>query len=216
MRLDRKIEINAVKSMSIKPDIVSLVISLEEKYDRYDEAVKGSAEVTNQTQAIFRNLDFHESDIKTLYFNIYTETERRSGDERVLIYKFDHRMKIEFSADDDRLSKILSSFGNVDFHPEIEIEYSVSNLHTYRNELITQCIRAAEKKAKLLAESLGGELGDAVRIDYSFQDENMENNSVHRLGETHESTATFDFYQWNLNPDNIDITEKVTVIWELK
>lgn len=83
-------------------------------------------------------------------------------------YKYVHRMKIEFPADNQRLGKMLYALAHCPVSPEFSIEYTVSDPETSKNELLGKAVKDSLKKASVLAEASDVKLGKIINIDYSW------------------------------------------------
>lgn len=113
-------------------------------------------------------LGFARTDLKTLRFSVDTEYENYRDENNVwknrfLGYRFNHNMKLEFDADNERLGRVLYALAHTEVHPEFRINYTVK---------VERCMMSAPN-------------------------------------------ATADSYSMDIEPDDIDVTDTVTVVWEI-
>ena len=106
--MERTIRVTGKGKISVKPDTIRLNISLEDTFREYENTLKNSAENVEILKDIIERLGYRRQDLKTLYFNINTEYESyqdrdKSWKKRFKGYKYVHRMKLEFEADNKRL-----------------------------------------------------------------------------------------------------------------
>ena len=129
--MERTIRVTGIGNLSVKPDTVRLIMTMEGMKEEYDAALAESANMTEYLKQIFSDLGFEMEDIKTLSFNVSTEYESyqakdKSWKRRFEGYKYVHRMKIEFPVDNKQLGKILYKLGHSPVRPEFHIEYTVA------------------------------------------------------------------------------------------
>ena len=129
--MERTIRVTGKGNLSVKPDMVRLVMTMEGMKEEYDAALEESAHMTEYLKQMFSDLGFDREDIKTLNFNVSAEYESyqakdKSWKRRFEGYKYVHRMKIEFPADNKRLGKVLYKLGHSTVRPEFRIEYTVA------------------------------------------------------------------------------------------
>ena len=107
----RTIRVTGKGQIRLKPDTTRITITLEGTYPEYSEALRHSAQDTEQIKELLSAFGFERPDLKTLNFSVDTAYERYnekgSYKQRFVGYKFQHQMKVEFESDNDRLGKIL-------------------------------------------------------------------------------------------------------------
>lgn len=221
--MDRIIRVTGKGKISVRPDTIRLNISFEDVKEAYDAALKQSAEQTESLKDCFETLGFSRSDLKTQYFNVDTEYENDQDQNnkwkrRFVGYKYTHRLKIDFREDNERLGKVLSALANCRVHPEFSIEYTVKDIEASKNLLLGKAVADSKQKAEILAQSAGIKLGDIITIDYSWDELNMISKPMNRMMLPraamggHAGTS----YNIDIEPDNIDVTDTVTVVWKLE
>ena len=65
-----------------------------------------------------------------------------------------------------------------------------------------------------VAEAAGVMLGDIVKIDYSWGELEIVSRPVERCMMS-AANGTADSYKMDIEPDDIDVTDTVTVVWEI-
>ena len=158
-----------------------------------------------------------------MYFNIDTEYESyqardKSWKRRFQGYKYVHRMKLEFPVDNQRLGKILYALAHCPLSPEFSIEYTVADPEQCKNELLGAAVKDSMKKASVLAAAAGVNLGQIVNIDYSWGEIDLVTKPMNemRLMECSECEMSAPAaYDIDIEADDIDVTDTVTVVWEI-
>ena len=220
--MDRTMKITGKGKISVKPDRIRLNMTMEESYKEYEVTLSQSSETTKILKDLFISLGFEKDDLKTRSFDIDTKNESykskdQSWKKRLVGYTYTHRMLIEFDADNKKLGEILYALAHSVITPEISIEYTVSDPDKYKDELLKNAIEDSKHKTKVLADAANIELGDIVTIDYSwgeinFVSEPIQNFAFASAEQTRDSTG----YDIDIEADDIDVTDTVTVIWSIK
>ena len=180
--------------------------------------------MTKELKDLFIKLDFEREEVKTLSFNVSTEYESyqakdKSWKRRLEGYKFIHRIKVEFPADNKRLGKVLYTLGHSTIRPEFRIEYTVADPEKCKDALLANAITDSKRKADVLTKVAGVKLGNMVTIDYSWAEIDFVSRPMENLMlaescmRCSEEDAAYDI---DINPDDIDVTDNVTVVWEIR
>lgn len=127
-------------------------------------------------------------------------------------------MKIEFPADNQRLGKMLYALAHCPVSPEFSIEYTVADPEASKNELLGKAVKDSMKKASVLADASDVKLGEIINIDYSWGEIDFVSKPLQEMSlrccEPDESYSSS--YDMDIEPDDIDITDTVTVVWALE
>lgn len=220
--MERTIRVTGKGKISVKPDTIRLRINMEGIYPEYDETLQKSSEAVEQLKDLAEKQGYERKELKTLYFNIDTEYESyqakdKSWKRRFRGYKYVHRMKIEFPADNQRLGKMLYALAHCPVSPEFSIEYTVADPEASKNELLGNAVKDSMKKASVLADASDVKLGEIINIGYSWGEIDFVSKPLQEMSlrccEPDESYSSS--YDMDIEPDDIDITDTVTVIWEI-
>ncbi len=219
--MERTIRVTGKGKISVKPDTIRLHISLEETFREYDETMEHSTASVELLKDLIERLGYDRKDLKTLYFHIDTEYESyqdrdKSWKRRFAGYKYTHRMKLEFPADNERLGKVLYALAHCAVSPEFSIEYTVSNPEAAKNELLGEAVKDSMSKATILAAAAGVKLGDILNIDYSWGEVNFVSRPLEELSlRCCEDACEPASYKMDIEPDDIDMSDTVTVVWNI-
>lgn len=223
--MERTIKVTGKGKLSVKPDLIRLVMGLEGIFKDYDETLERSLKQIEEIKDIFEGLGFERSDIKTLSFNIDTEYESYQAEDktwkkRFIGYRFHHSVKVEFDMDNKRLGRILYSLVHADECPEFNIFYTVKDAEKAKDELIQNALKDSIRKAELISIGAGVKLGDIISIDYSFNERDIVSKPIKRMMETEtlmlKKSAASDSYDMDIEPEDIDLSDTLTVIWNIK
>ncbi len=222
----RTIRVTGKGQFKVHPDLTVIIMDLEGVYPNYDETLRRSSEDTEKLKDVLAGFGFERTELKTLTFDIDTEYEgyeewhgsRKEYKRRMTGYKFTHRLKVEFANDNERLGKILYALANCSVRPEIKISYTVKDQEAVKNELLGKAVSDAREKAGVLAKAAGITLRDIQNIDYSWGEIDFRFDPVRKLGLDciEECSKSYDSYSVDIEPDDIDVSDTVTVIWEIE
>ncbi len=218
----RTIRVTGKGLIRLRPDTTRITLSLEGLYPEYDETLRRSSRDTEELRKVLGAFGFESADLKTLSFDVETEyegyNERGAYKKRFLGYRFRHEMKVEFPSDNDRLGKILYALANCPVRPEFRLSYTVSDPQAAKNELLGKAVADAKEKARVLAKAAGVVLKDIRSIDYSWGEIDLEFRPTGRMmcesncAPMAEGAGSYDL---DVEPDDIEVSDTVTVLWEI-
>ena len=213
----KTIRITGKGNLKVRPDTTRIMITLEKVCREYGDALRNSSENTESLRDLLKRLGFERTDLKTLNFHVDTEYENyRENDvykQRMVGYRYRHVMKVEFPSDNERLGRILYALASSPVNPEFRISYVVSDPEAKKNELLENAVRDARIKAEVLTRAAGVTLKDIWSIDYSWGEVDFEVRPMEEL-----RMAKFDgggSFDMDIEPDDIDMSDTVTVTWEI-
>ena len=221
--MERTIRVTGKGKISVKPDTIRLRLNMEGIYQEYDETLRKSSEVVELLKDLVEKQGYERNELKTLYFNVDKEYESyqdkyNSWKRKFQGYKYVHRMKIEFPADNQRLGRMLYALAHCPVSPEFSIVYTVSDPEASKNELLGKAVKDSLKKASVLAEASDLKLGKIINIDYSWREIDFVSKPLQEMSlrccEPDESYSAS--YDMDIETNDIDITDTVTVVWALE
>jgi len=223
MTNERIIKVTGKGNLKVKPDMTRITITLEGQNKEYDKTLEQSSKDTEVLKDILGKQGFDRTDVKTLGFNVDTryesyQTRDKSWKERFVGYEFKHVVKVEFDSDNARLGKILYALANAKgIHPDFRLSYTVKDPEASKNELLGKAVADAKAKAEVLTQAAGVNLKDIKNIDYSWGEIQFEYAPMHRdmvcnSVMTPDGCGSFDM---DIEPDDIDVSDTVTVVWEI-
>ena len=217
----RTIRITGKGNLKIHPDITRITVTLTGIYKDYSETLLRSSEDTEKLKEMLSLFGFKRTDPKTVDFSVDTEYESyRENNEyrqRFAGYRYRHVIKIEFDSDNDRLGKILGSLAKSELNPEFTISYTVKDSEAAKNSLLAKAVDDAKQKALVLTNAAGVALKDIVSVDYSRAELNMEVRPMNRMVTLSKTSAAADNgLSMDIEPDDISVSDTVTIVWEIE
>jgi len=218
----RTIKVTGKGNIKMRPDMTRIKIILERQFKGYDETLRHSSEDTEQLRDLVQKFGFEKTDLKTLFFNVDPVYESyRENDEyksRFVGYKYRHETKLDFDSDNERLGKILYALANCSLCPEFDLSYTIKDPEAAKNKLLGKAVDDAKEKAVALAAASGVELKAIQNIDYSWGEIDIEVNPT-RLAKSsvaYDRVNSVECYGINIEPDEINLSDTVTIIWEIE
>ena len=224
MQETRTIRVTGTGMLRLRPDMTRITITLTGCYPDYAEALRRSSEDTEVLKEVLEPMGFGREDIKTLSFSVDTRYENyqdtdMTWKQRFAGYEFRHMLKIEFASDNERLGRILYVLANTDkITPEFRLSYTLKDTEKAKNDLLAKSVQDAREKAVILAEAAGVSLKEIRTIDYSRQEVIFETypvNNMMRMMDTAKEEAAAGSFAMNIEPDDIEVSDTVTMVWSI-
>ena len=219
--MERTIRVTGKRKLAVKPDLIELTLSIKDIKKEYDELLKRSSSATNEVKELLEKIGFERKNIKTKSFDINIEYDnyRDKNDkwvEEFKGYSFIHKMKIEFEANNKMLGRVLYTLSKSMSYPSFSISYTVSNPEKYKNKLLENAINNSKEKAIVLANASGIKLGNILSIDYSWSKLRISSSPFENKKWFFEEDNDESDYVIDVEIDDIDVTDTVTVIWNIE
>ncbi len=222
----KMIRVTGKGQIKVHPDMTRIRINLEGRDPDYAVTLRDSADSAEAIKDLLAPFGFERTDLKTLSFNVEPEYEhyeekvgrRMEYKRRFLDYKFTHVMKVEFESDNDRLGKILYALATCPLDPEFSLSYTVKDPEAAKNQLLDKAVKDAIAKAGVLAGAAGQKLGEIQNMDYSWGHIDFEFRPMDAgSGFCMDAPCCLEEKSLNLDiePDDIEVKDTVTVIWEI-
>lgn len=217
----RTIKITGKGQIKVKPDVTRITITLEDQFNEYEETLCRSSEDTEKLRELVQTLGFEKTDLKTLRFNVdpayESYQENNEYKSRFVGYEYCHNMKLEFESDNDRLGKILYALAHCPLNPQFRLSYTIKDPEATKNKLLGKAVSDAKEKAVVLANASGVQLKDIQNVDYSWGRIDVEIEPI-RLASSKvcKCSELVDNYSLGIEPEEIDLSDTVTIIWEIE
>lgn len=219
----RVIRVTGKGQIKATPDMTRITITLEGVMPDYEQTLMISSSDTEILKDLMEDMGFKRKDVKTLSFNVNTETESYKDDNdnwrnRFIGYKYRHLVKVEFPSDNKRLGRILYALANNEaLHPDFRFSFFVKDVEGSKNELLGKAVADAKAKAEVLSSAAGVSLQEIISIDYSWGEIDFEFSPMREglmLSEC-EDMGAVGSYDIDIEPDDIEMSDTVTVVWQI-
>ena len=221
--MERTIRVTGKGKLSVKPDTIRISIDASGIFKEYDITVKRSAEETGILRETVKRAGLDPKNLKTIRFDIDTEYEsyrdKKGNYQRKFIgYRYTHRLYIQFPNDNEQLGRVLYELANSNIQVEFSLCHTVKDVVAVKNELLGKAVEDSKIKAEVLSKAAGVSLGEIKTIDYSWGELEIYSEPIRHLdmldadGVKMEKTS----YDIDIEADNIDVQDTVTVVWGIK
>lgn len=218
--MERTIKVTGNGKLSVAPDLVVIKMELRETLPEYSIAVKKSAEATESLKNLLEKFGVRRDEIKTLVFNINpmfeAHKEWNSYKQKLVGYEYIHSLKVSLDADSELLGKCLYALSCSLLDPKFTVEYTVKDPEECKSRLIAAAVENSRVKANAIASSAGITLGPIVSVDYSWSEMAIVARPMGNFPSLKtRSNVNEEILPVPLNPDDIDITDTVTIVWAI-
>lgn len=219
--MQRTITVKGIGNVSAAPDYVVISMSLEAQSMNYDETLELAAKKIEYLNSSLEEIGFEKKSVKTTNFNVRTEYDRvkdNDGNYKSVFsgYVCNHRLKVEFDFDTKRLAQTLYAISKCLALPELSISFTVKDPTAVNSELLHSATINAKEKAKILCDASGVELGELLSIDYNWGELNIVSHTDYMLEEKCLAMPSSSLADIDIEPDDIDVRDTATFIWEIK
>lgn len=214
----RTITVKGIGKVSTKPDYVVLPMTLESKYKDYNKAMDMAANHIQHLNDTLFSIGFEKGSVKTTNFNVCTDYDRvkdRNGDYQSVFcgYEVTHNLKLAFDFDMGKLSQALSDIASCLSRPQLSVAFTVKNVTTINEEMLRFATANAKKKAEILWEASCVTMGDLIAIDYNWGKLDIYS---HTRYDCCEDAMPLMAKSIDIDPDDIDVSDTATFVWEIK
>jgi len=214
---NRTIVVKGTGKYSAAPDLIVLKIKLEAFKQHYFQTMEYAAELLEALRFAIQSAGHDEKALKTTRFNIDTKFERYKKldewQERFIGYISEHSLSLEFDFDMEKLGATLEAISKCKAKPKLNIKFSIKDPGAVSEQLLQNAIENAKLKADILAKSAGVKLGAIQRIDYNWGELNIYSETDYTLRE--ECRDYISSVSMDITPKDIDMSDTVTVVWEI-
>lgn len=215
--MNRMITVKGTGNVSVKPDLIVISMNLESRHIDYDKTMELAAEAVKDLQDAIQSIGFDKSDLKTTSFTIKTHYESYRDEENNYKSRFDgyicaQGLKLELDFDTAVMSKVLTTIAKAQTDPQLNIQFSIKDKDAVSEELLISATKNAKQKAEILASASGVTLGDLISIDYNWGELYLYSQTNYNV----ESDCIAESRAPDIEPDDIDVRDTVSFVWEIK
>lgn len=183
----------------------------------YEKTLQKASIAINDLQESIMGVGFKKTDLKTRNFDISPnfESERdKNGNYKQIFmgYVCTHDLKLEFDLDMQKMSEVLTALVRCSANPEFDIKFSVKDKNAINESLLINATENAKSIAKTLAKASGVKLGQIINIDYSWGEIHLYSNTRYSDSDMMVCEASVCI---DIEPEDIDVSDTVTFVWEI-
>lgn len=219
--MNRTITIKGIGKLSLKPDQTVVSLMLKTVRVDYDKAMDEAAKHLEQLRSAIAEIGFTKDDLKTTSFDVRTEYENERDEKgnykQIFVgYRVTHGLKLEFDFDSQRLSKVLGAIAVCIAEPELNVQFTVKDKEAVDAALLESACANAKVKAEILTKASGVTLGELVSIDYNWGELHLFSQTQYDMEDACMRMASAAPTSIEIEPDDIDVSDSVTFVWEIR
>lgn len=226
--MSRTITVRGVGTAFTKPDWVTLDLQLSAKDMDYERAMELADEQIVAIRTELREKGFALNELKTVNFNVNASYEGYNDEKGVWRNRFDgyvvnHMLRLEFALDTALINDALTAISRSGANPQLGIRFTVHDPAVVKEALLRSAADNAWRKAEVLTEASGVELGRLINIDYNWGSVNVYSNTTCDCREE-EACADGGYGNMKLSrvfnssftPEDIKSSDSAAFTWEIE
>ncbi len=215
--MNRIITVKGTGNLSVKPDLIIITMNLQSHEYDYQDTMILATESINTIQKAVQGVGFDKSDLKTTGFDVNTNYESYRDEKNNHKTRFDgyiceQQLKLEFDFNTETMAEVITAVVKTSVGPQLNIRFGIRDKSAISEELLINATENARKKAEILTKASNVSLGNLINIDYNWGElhlysptrYNIENNMMLQRRSSP-----------NIQPDNIDLTDTASFVWEI-
>lgn len=200
------------------PDQIQLALDLQTLVAEYSRTFEMANEKVSRLQAELAKVGFTKDQLKTTDFNVtarYESYQEKNGEwrQRFVGYQLTQRFLLAFSLDMEKLGKVIYAIDASASEPQLSVNFTVSDPAAMEAEMLQSAAEDAQRKAEILAQATGQQLGDLLGIDYNWGEVVFQSET--QIGGLNLMRAS-EIALPDLTPEDVEVGDTVTFNWQLK
>lgn len=203
----------------MKPDLIVLTLTVYSKAFEYEASMKKATDSSHQLADALEGVHFTKEDLKTSVFTVNTEYKSRKDKDGNYQSVFDgyqvrQSFRLAFALDFKQLAKALTAISKLAIDPELSIQFTVKDSTGVSEALLRSATQNAKETAEILADASGVKLGAILDIDYNWKRIDLYSQTDYSMRKS--KMLLSEEVKPYIVPDDIDVTDTVTFVWEIK
>lgn len=220
--MNRTITVKGTGRIRIKPDYIAVSMEISNTNKVYDAAMNEAANRIEKIEEAVCRLGFQKTDLKTIGFNVSTEYETVHDKDGRYCQQFSgyncrYDLSLSFDFDSKMLAAVIAAIAESNVKPEMNIEFTVKDSQAVSDKLLGDAVRNAKHKADVLCVASNCKLSTLVSIDYNWGELDLVSQTRYNLDESIvPMTAKARCVTPDITPDDINVSDTVTLVWEIE
>jgi uncharacterized protein YggE len=207
------ISVKGVGNVSVPPDMTTVTFKMSALRRDYEEAVNELNRRVGALRQALGDVGVERGELKTTDFDVSAEYEYTAKRREFKGWSAQHNLRLELPVDRERLNDVLGAIVSTDIESEIHICFEVGDKAGLRARVLEDATRTAQRNAEAIAAAAGCRLGKVLNIHYGWSEIRFESLAFERLGASEVSDMRS---VPDIEPEDVDASDSVTVVWELR
>lgn len=217
--MQKTIVVKGEGSLSLKPNMVEITITLESLRKDYEETVELANQKIEQIQYSLSKIGYKKEDLKTTRFNVNSKYKNVKNEKGDYISEFEgfvcnHQLKLRFDFEKEKLAEVLSVFAKSEANPKFYIAFTVKESDEVEKELLKDICKNAKRKAEILCEASDVKLGQLLNIEYNWGEINVYSRTNYDTCLKSEQRMA-KVSAMEIEPEDIEVKDTATFVWEI-
>ncbi len=210
------ITVRGTGHLKIAPDQVQLFINISERNRQAEKAAAAADAKIRQVREALEKEGFTAEDLKTLSFNVAPEyIWDKNGNRRSNGFRCDHRLKLEFSLERERLRRVMDLLARCEAQPSFDVQFTLEEPEGVREELLRLAAENARRKAEILCSASGVKLGELADITYGVSSVELVSPMAVRFEKRAMGVANDAAMSEEFVAEDIEASDDATFTWKL-
>lgn len=215
----RTMVVKGTGNVKERPDTVRISLDVSAIDKDYETAIRQEAEKIRSLVNAIVSAGLQEKDLKTSDYDVGAEYDwDERGKKRVFTgYKCSHECYFMFDYSSEQLQRILGALAACASEVEFNIQFTIKDKTAIKQRLLEDAVNNSKERALILAAAAGVKLGSIQNIDYNWGELNVYSET--HFSRRHISIARYDagdFLDEGFEPDDINVHDSVTMVWEIE
>jgi|SRR6056297_3181543 len=213
--MQKTLKVTGKGKVEATPDIIILLFDVVSYEWEYEDAIKNLNKKVEKLREIAASFNIDRKKLITIDFQVNRLSSWDSDLKEHIFngFRASHPIELELPLDNQFINNIIIRIINEIEGLEFRIRFGVKNPEKHEQLLIENAIHQAKKNAEIIAKSAGIKLGDIVDINYSFSEVYFRSDEMDY--QLNESCSMAEAPMPDVNPDDIKLTETITIVWEI-
>ena len=211
-----EITVKGTGKKKFTPDEVHVYMDLTAKAEEYGKVFSLISSYSDGIKNDLNRIGFSKDDVKTTDFRVDPQYEGYDENgvwkQRLVGYNASHSMSLVFLKDDEKLNQVLNVLAMQESAPSFRVEYELSHIDEAKDEVLSHAVTVSRRKAEILASAAERKVGEILSITYGWKDAGAFVPLAYGKSVTRAAVSNT---AMDLTPEDIEIEEDVTVVFEL-
>lgn len=208
--MERVLTVTGTGHITVAPDMAILSLTLEKMNRKYEVMIAQVDKAVDSLREELERIGISGAELKTTGFDVDTRyADDIDCDKKHIFlgYSGRHELSLAIPMDNELLGKCITVLSHTEGKPEINISFSVKDKDALKNLVIEDAVRNAKLKADILSKAAGVKLGNIIKIEYSWGEPHFRSRF---------KTACKRYKIGEINPEDIEESDSVTVVWQIE
>lgn len=213
--MERKLVITGKGRHSAKPDMVIITFPLEVRNPSYEFVLNDLKMLVISLKKALSDSSVDPLSLKTSDFSVdtYTEWNEKTRKNEFVGFVTRQKLSLDLPLDNSLINKVLNNILNLNTPIEFNMTFGVMDKESCLKFLLENAITNAKQKANIIASASEVRLREIIAIDYSFSEVHFRSDLVMDMS----TNVMRDHDPFpDMNPEDIQLTENVTIAWRIE